>query len=134
KDYLDSCYTKKSSAYKLSVNSKYSYFNKFRAAIKQAMEDYKGSKTVKSSSGELEIQTPQDRHSSFEPEIVRKRQRILADNLEDKIIGLYGLGTSLRDISAHIQEMYDTEISTSVLSEITDRIVPKVKAWQSRPL
>lgn len=94
----------------------------------------KGSKTVKSSSGELEIQTPQDRHSSFEPEIVRKRQRILADNLEDKIIGLYGLGTSLRDISAHIQEMYDTEISTSVLSEITDRIVPKVKAWQSRPL
>lgn len=94
----------------------------------------KGSKRVKSSSGELEIQTPQDRHSSFDPEIVRKRQRILADNLEDKIIGLYGLGTSLRDISAHIQEMYDTEISTSVLSEITDRIVPKVKAWQSRPL
>src|SRR5690606_23675889 len=94
----------------------------------------KGSKTVKSSSGELEIQTPQDRHSSFEPEIVKKRQRILADNLEEKIIGLYGLGTSLRDISEHIKEMYDTEISTSVLSEITERIVPKVKAWQSRPL
>lgn len=94
----------------------------------------KGSKTLKSSSGEVTIQTPQDRHSSFEPEIVKKRQRILADNLEDKIIGLYGLGTSLRDISAHIKEMYDTDISPTVLSEITDRIIPKMKEWESRPL
>lgn len=94
----------------------------------------KGSKTLKSSSGEVTIQTPQDRHSSFEPEIVKKRQRILADNMEDKIIGLYGLGTSLRDISAHIKEMYDTDISPTVLSEITDRIIPKMKEWESRPL
>jgi putative transposase len=94
----------------------------------------KGSKTLKSSSGEVTIQTPQDRHSSFEPEIVKKRQRILADNLEDKIIGLYGLGTSLRDISAHIKEMYDTDISPTVLSEITDRIIPKMKEWESKPL
>ena len=94
----------------------------------------KGSKTIKSSSGEVSIQTPHDRHSSFEPEIVKKRQRILADNLEDKIIGLYGLGTSLRDISAHIKEMYDTNISPAVLSDITDRIIPKMKEWESRPL
>ena len=94
----------------------------------------KGEKTIKSSSGEFKITTPQDRNSTFEPEIVRKRQRILADNLEDKIIGLYGLGMSMRDISAHIKEMYDTEISATVISEITDRIIPKIKAWQSRPL
>lgn len=94
----------------------------------------KGRKTVKSSHGEVDIETPQDRHSSFQPQIIEKRQRILADNLEKQIIAMYGLGNSLRDIQDHISEMYDTEISTHVLSEITDRIVPKVKQWQSRPL
>jgi transposase-like protein len=94
----------------------------------------KGKKTIKSSSGSFEIETPQDRQSSFEPELIKKRQTILAENLEDKIIGLYGLGMSFRDISAHIQEMYDTEISHTVLSQITDKVIPMVKAWQSRPL
>lgn len=59
---------------------------------------------------------------------------MLADSLQDKIIGLYGLGMSLRDISTHIKEMYDTELSHTVLSQITDRIIPEVKAWQSRSL
>lgn len=94
----------------------------------------KGKKTVKSSSGELTISTPQDRQSSFEPEIIKKRETILAENLEDKIIGLYGLGMSLRDISDHIKEMYDTNISHTVLSQITDKVLPEVKAWQNRPL
>src|SRR5690625_4662224 len=94
----------------------------------------KGRKTIKSAAGSFEIDTPQDRHSSFEPELIKKRQTVLADSLQDKIIGLYGLGMGLRDISSHIQEMYDTEISHTVLSQITDRIIPEVKAWQSRPL
>lgn len=94
----------------------------------------KGSKTIKSSAGSFQIQTPQDRQSSFDPQLIRKRETILADSLQDKIIGLYGLGMSLRDISAHIREMYDTELSHTVLSQITDRIIPEVKAWQSRPL
>ena len=94
----------------------------------------KGKKTVKSSSGELTISTPQDRQSSFEPEIIKKRETILAENLEDKIIGLYSLGMSLRDISDHIKEMYDTNISHTVLSQITDKVLPEVKAWQNRPL
>jgi len=93
-----------------------------------------GSKTLKTSSGEIVIDTPQDRNSSFSPEIVKKRERVLADNLESKIIGLYGLGMSLRDISSHIKEMYDVNISHSTLSEITERIIPKVKEWQCRPL
>lgn len=94
----------------------------------------KGKKTIKSSLGSFDIETPQDRHSSFEPEIVKKRQTILADNLSDKIIGLYGLGMSYRDISSHIKELYDTDISHTVLSQITDKIIPDIKAWQSRPL
>lgn len=94
----------------------------------------KGSKTLKTIAGEVTIDTPADRHSNFEPEIVKKRQRILADNLAPQIISLYGRGLSLRDISAQLKEMYDTEVSASVLSEITDRIIPQVEAWQSRPL
>lgn len=93
-----------------------------------------GTKTLKTSSGEITIDTPQDRNSTFSPELVKKRERVLADNLESKIIGLYGLGVSLRDISSHIKEMYDVDISHTTLSEITERIIPKVKEWQSRPL
>lgn len=94
----------------------------------------KKSKTIKTSSGSLEIKTPQDRQSNFEPQLIKKRQTILANSLESKILGLYGRGMSLRDISAHIKEMYDMEVSHTVLSEITDRVLPKVKAWQNRPL
>jgi transposase-like protein len=94
----------------------------------------KGKKTIKSSLGTFEVQTPTDRNSSFEPEIIKKRQTILAENLSEKIIGLYGLGMGLRDISSHIKEMYDTDISHTVLSQITDKIIPDIKAWQSRPL
>lgn len=92
------------------------------------------SKRVKTSEGELEISTPQDRNSSFDPQIIKKRERILADSLEDKIIGMYSLGMSYRDIGAHIEDMYDMQLSPSVLSEITDRVIPKIKSWQSRPL
>lgn len=94
----------------------------------------KGSKTLKTGQGNLEISTPQDRDSSFDPQLVKKRQTILADSLADKIIGLYGLGMGYRDICAHIKEMYGTELSHSVLTEITDRIIPDIKAWQSREL
>lgn len=94
----------------------------------------KGTKTVKSSTGSFQIDTPQDRQSSYDPQMIKKRETILADSLESKIIGLYGLGMSFRDISAHIKEMYDTDISHTVLSQITDRIIPEVKAWQNRPL
>lgn len=91
-------------------------------------------KLMKSAEGSFELDTPRDRESSFTPDIVKKRETILADNLEKKIIGMYGLGMSLRDISDHIKEMYDTEISASTLSAITDRVIPQVKEWQSRPL
>jgi putative transposase len=94
----------------------------------------KGTKTLKTIDGMVTISTPQDRQSNFEPQIVRKRETVLADNLAPKIIGLYGLGMSFRDISLHIKEMYDVDISHDTLSEITDRVIPQVKEWQNRPL
>jgi putative transposase len=93
-----------------------------------------GSKQLRTSEGTMELTTPRDRSGSFEPEIVKKRQTILADSLESKIIGLYGLGMSLRDIAAHIKEMYDTDISHTVLSEVTDRVIPAIRLWQAHAL
>ncbi len=94
----------------------------------------KKSKKVKCLEGEIEIYTPQDRHSEFQPHLIRKRETVLSDNLAPQIIALYGLGNSFRDISNHIKKMYDVELSHSTLSEITDRVIPKVKEWQNRAL
>lgn len=94
----------------------------------------KTSKDVRTSSGTIKVETPRDRASSFEPELIRKRETILAESLESKILGMYGLGMSLRDISKHIKDMYDTDISHATLSAITDKIIPEVKEWKSRPL
>ena len=94
----------------------------------------KKTKTIKSSDGTFVIETPQDRYSNFEPQIVKKRQTIVADSVQDKIIALYGQGTSFRDISQHIQEIYATEISHTLLSQITDRVIPEIQEWQKRGL
>jgi transposase-like protein len=93
-----------------------------------------GTKQLRTSEGTMELSTPRDRSGSFEPEIVKKRQTILADSLEDKIVGMYSLGMSLRDIAAHIKEIYDTDISHTVLSEITDRVIPAIRLWQAHAL
>jgi len=93
-----------------------------------------GSKKLKTADGTIDLDPPRDRSGSYDPQIVRKRETILAESLEQKIIGLYSHGMSLRDISAHIKEMYDTDISAATLSSITDKIIPLVKEWQNRPL
>ncbi len=92
------------------------------------------SKTVQTSSGPIEIEASRDRNATFEPEIIKKRETVLADTLESKILGMYGLGMSFRDISAHLKEMYDADISHATLSAITDRIIPSIKEWQARVL
>ncbi|QJB35762.1 IS256 family transposase [Chitinophaga oryzae] len=94
----------------------------------------KNRKRLKTADGTIDLETPRDRASSFEPQIIKKRETILAESLESKIIGMYGHGMSLRDISAHIKDMYDTEISAATLSSITDKVIPLVKEWQARPL
>lgn len=94
----------------------------------------KVSKQVKSLSGEFELLTPRDREGSFEPKVVGKRQVIITEGLEEKVIALYGMGNSLRDISVHIQELYGMELSATQLSEITDKIIPEMNQWRIRPL
>lgn len=91
-------------------------------------------KSLKTGAGTIELDTPRDRNGDFSPELVKKRETILANSLESKIIGLYGHGMSFRDISAHIKDLYDTDISAGTLSTITDKIIPLVKEWQVRPL
>jgi len=92
------------------------------------------SKDLKTADGTIELNTPRDRNSDFSLEIVKKCETILAESLEFRIIGMYGLGMSFRDISPHIKEMYDTDISAATLSAITDKVIPLVKEWQNRPL
>ncbi|MBX7125072.1 MAG: IS256 family transposase [Cyclobacteriaceae bacterium] len=92
------------------------------------------SKTVQTSDGPVEIETSRDRNATFEPDIIKKRETVLADTLESKIIGMYGLGMSLRDISAHLKETYDADVSHATLSAITDRVIPAIREWQARPL
>lgn len=93
-----------------------------------------GSKNLKSSVGTFEILTPRDRNCNFEPQTVAKRQTILPGDLDDKIVGLYGLGMSYSDIQSHLSEMYGIEVSDGVLNSITDRVIPAIREWQSRPL
>ena len=94
----------------------------------------KATKQVKSLSGEFDLQTPRDRSGTFEPHVVGKRQVIITEGLEEKVIALYGMGNSLRDISSHIQEIYGMELSATQLSEITDKVIPAMNQWRVRAL
>jgi putative transposase len=91
-------------------------------------------KNLKSSLGSFEILTPRDRSGSFEPQTIEKRQTLLPGDLEEKILGLYGLGMSYKDIQTHLNEMYGLTVSDGVLNSITDRVIPAIREWQSRPL
>ena len=91
-------------------------------------------KRVKSSSGEFELATPRDREGSFEPQIVKKHQTTISDEIEEKILSLYALGMSYKDIKSHIEELYQISISSATINTITDKIISKVQEWQSRPL
>lgn len=91
-------------------------------------------KKLQSSAGaDVEISVPRDRKSEFEPQIIRKYETSSSE-LEDKILGMYAKGMSTRDISATLQELYGMEVSAQTISNITDKVMPLVEAWQSRPL
>lgn len=91
-------------------------------------------KQVQRPVGELSIQTPRDRDSTFDPVMVKKRERILSDGLSDRILGLYALGTSTREISDLLEEQFGNKISADTISSITDRILPELQSWRNRPL
>ena len=93
----------------------------------------KSKKTLKGEFGELPIEVPRDRHGSFEPQLIPKHQTRWS-GFDDKIISLYARGMTVREIGAHLQEMYGTEVSPSLISSVTDAVSEEVKAWQARPL
>lgn len=90
-------------------------------------------KTVTTELGDIEVRTPRDREGSFEPQIVKKHQTDVS-GLENQIISMYAKGMSTRDIQAHYNQLYGVELSPTLVSNITDRILPQVEQWQNRPL
>lgn len=90
-------------------------------------------KALRSDQGELEVQVPRDREGTFEPQLVKKHQRQF-NGFDDKIVAMYARGMSVRDIRAHLEEVYGVDVSPDLVSQVTDAVVDELKAWQSRPL
>ena len=93
----------------------------------------KKTKKIRGSFGETEIEVPQDRDGSFEPKVVKKRQKDIS-GIEQKIISLYAKGMTTRQISETIEDIYGFEVSDGMVSDITDRLIPQIEDWQKRPL
>ena len=99
-------------------------------------DDYRNgykSKRVNSSYGSMDIDVPQDRKSTFEPQIVKKRQKDISD-IDQKIISMYAKGMTTRQISETIEDIYGFETSEGFISDVTDKILPQIEDWQNRPL
>jgi len=90
-------------------------------------------KTVRSEYGDVDIQVPRDREGDFEPTIVKKHQSNIT-GIEDQILALYAKGVSTRDIQDHLQQLYGIDVSPTLISNVTNKVVPMIKEWQNRPL
>lgn len=91
-------------------------------------------KTMKSDHGKFELDVPRDRNGSFEPQIVKKNQTSMTDEIEKKMLSLYALGNSYSQISKHIEDIYGVEFSKAAISTVTDKIIPMLQEWKTRPL
>ena len=91
-------------------------------------------KRLRGSLGEVEISMPRDRNGEFEPQLVKKHQTSLSGDIEEKILSMYAKGMTTSDIEGHIREIYGLSVSDTTISRVTDKILPVVKEWQSRPL
>ena len=99
-------------------------------------DDYRNgykSKRINSSYGSMDIQVPQDRKSTFEPQVVKKRQKDISD-IDQKIISMYAKGMTTRQISDTLEDIYGFEASEDFISDVTDKIMPQIEDWQNRPL
>ncbi len=110
--------------------SKYDYKNK---EVKNSRNGY-SRKTMHTNHGDMELKIPRDREGEFEPQVVKKYQNTVTQDMEERIISMYAKGMSTSDIESHFRELYDVEISDSTISRVTDKILPIVKEWQERPL
>jgi putative transposase len=91
-------------------------------------------KTMKTGTGTFELETPRDRDGSFEPELVKKRQTVLNESLDNKVLSLYAAGMSYETITEHLSDMYGLDVSPAKISLITDKLMPIITEWRNRPL
>ncbi len=108
----------------------------YRKSERSDSDDYRNgykSKRINSSYGSMDIQVPQDRRSSFEPQVVKKRQKDISD-IDQKIISMYAKGMTTRQISDTLEDIYGFEASEGFISDVTDKILPQIEDWQKRTL
>lgn len=110
--------------------SKYDYRNKNTDNSRNGHS----SKTMHTTYGDMDVAIPRDRNGEFEPQVVKKYQNTVTQDMEEKIISMYAKGMTTADIESHMRELYDIDISDSTVSRITDKILPIVREWQERPL
>ena len=110
--------------------SKYDYKNKGTDNSRNGHSH----KTLRTSFGDVEVSVPRDRKGEFEPQVLKKNQTSISQDIEEKILSMYAKGMTTGDIEAHIQDIYGVEVSDTTVSRITDKILPIAKEWQQRPL
>ena len=110
--------------------SKYDYKNKDTDNSRNGHS----SKTLRTSFGDVEVSVPRDRKGEFEPQILKKNQTSISQDIEEKILSMYAKGMTTSDIEAHIRDIYGIEVSDTTVSRVTDKILPIAKEWQQRPL
>ena len=110
--------------------SKYDYRNKETDNSRNGHS----SKTMHTSYGDMDVAIPRDRNGDYEPQLIKKYQNSVTQDMEEKILSMYAKGMTTGDIESHMRELYDIDISDSTISRITDKILPIVKEWQERPL
>ncbi|MDB0047582.1 IS256 family transposase [Porticoccaceae bacterium] len=94
----------------------------------------KSSKTLKTSAGNIRLETPRDRSGTFDPQFIKKNESSVSAEIESKILSMYGRGLSYSDIREHVEEMYGISVSHAAITAVTDKIIDEVKQWQQRPL
>ena len=110
-------------------------YSRYDSANKETENSRNGysQKTVRSIHGEMELDIPRDRDGDFEPELIKKYQRDIS-GIEDRIISLYARGMTVRDIQSHLEDIYGASISAQTVSNMTDRVLPRLEEWRNRPL
>ena len=109
--------------------SKYDYKNKDTDNSRNGHS----SKRLRTSFGDVEVSVPRDREGEFEPQVLKKNQTSISQDIEEKILSMYAKGMTTGDIETHIQEIYGISVSDSTVSRITDKILPVAREWQQRP-
>lgn len=110
--------------------SKYDYKNKDTDNSRNGYSK----KTMHTSYGDLDVNIPRDRNGEYEPQMIKKHQNTITQDMEEKILSMYAKGMTMSDIESHFQDLYGIDVSDSTISRITDKILPIVKEWQERPL